>query len=161
MRGMNLITRANWEARYAAYEGKGPRAAILKSVVNELVDYFLFIDEAPLPTKIEGSSGFAEKFSEQAPRDSKGRSLRQLDLTSRLFRYPCSYLIYSDAFEALPAKMKDAIYTHLADILSGAEKNPRYARLSKSDRQSILEILRETKPTLPATFNPKHSEHRR
>ena len=61
----------------------------------ELVDYLLFIDEAPLPGPVHGTSGFAEKFAAQGPRDSHGRSLRELDLRTRLFRYPCSYMIYS------------------------------------------------------------------
>jgi hypothetical protein len=152
MRGMNLITRVGWEARYAASEGEAVRAPMIKAAVNELVDYLLFIDEAPIPAKIEGSSGFTEKFSTQGPKDRKGRTLRELDLTRRLFRYPCSYLIYSEPFEALPPKIKDAIYSRFAQILSGQGGQPRYTKLSKADRQAIIEILRDTKPNLPSAF---------
>ena len=60
-------------------------------------------------------------------------------------RYPCSYLIYSPVFDALPAAAKDAIYQRLSDVLSGRERDPRYVRLSPADRQAVLEILRDTK----------------
>ena len=78
--------------------------------------------------------------------------MRQFDLEHRLMRYPCSYLIYSEAFDALPAAAKSAIYQRLWQILSGEESGERYARLSKADRQAILEILRETKQGLPDSF---------
>ena len=66
------------------------------------MDYLLFIDEAPLPGPVHGTSGFAEKFAAKGPFDRRGRSLRQLDLRTRLLRYPCSYMIYSQAFDSLP-----------------------------------------------------------
>jgi hypothetical protein len=116
-----------------------------EAAVRELVDYMLFVDEAPLGGKVEGASGFAEKFTARGLRDSRGRSLRQFDLERRMMRYPCSYMIYSAAFEGLPAVAKDAVYQRMWRILSGAEKDPRYARLSLADRNAALEILRETK----------------
>ena len=90
--------------------------------LSELVDYLLFMDEAPLPGPVHGTSGFAEKFAAQGPFDSHGRSLRQLDLRTRLLRYPCSYMIYSQAFDSLPVQAKSAIYQRMWQILSGAEK---------------------------------------
>jgi hypothetical protein len=113
----------------------------------------LFIDETPLPGRIQGTSGFAEKFSAQGPRDSKRRSLRQLDLERRLMRYPCSYMIYSPAFDGLPTGVKEAVYQRLWQILSGEEKSAKYARLSTADRRAIVEILRETKKDLPEYFS--------
>ena len=65
--------------------------------INELVDYLLFVDEAPFPGPIQGSSGFAGKFSGAGPRDHLGRSLRDFDLQRRLMRYPCSYMIYTES----------------------------------------------------------------
>ena len=87
--------------------------------VNELVDYLLFVDEAPLPGPVQGNSGFAEEFSAAGPRDRLGRSLRDFDLNKRLMRYPCSYMIYTDAFDALPVTTKEAIYRRMSRILSG------------------------------------------
>ena len=146
MRMMNLITRAGWEARVTA------DAPTLRETASEFVDYLFFVDEAPLSARIQGTSGFAEKFAAMGPRDSKGRSLRQFDLERRLMRYPCSYMIYSEAFDNLPAPAKDAIYKRMWEILSGAEKEKKYTRLLPADRQAIVEILRDTRKDLPAYF---------
>ncbi len=152
MHMINLLTRMGWDTRLALYR----REDIARSVrddAKELVDYLLFIDEAPLDGKIEGTSGFAGKFAASGPRDRKGRSLRDLDLDRRLMRYPCSYMIYSPAFDALPAEAKDAIYRRMWEILSGQEKAAKYAHLTSADRQAIVEILRDTKKDLPPYFD--------
>ena len=158
LRMMNLLTRIGWQARALAHEGRSDAAIVtaLRDLANETVDYMLFVDEAPL-SGVAGTSGFAESFSKHGPRDRKGRSLRDLDLKLRLFTNPCSYMIYSDAFEQLPAAAKRAIYTRLWDVLSGTERAPKYARLSAGDRDRIAEILRETKKDLPASFSPRPS----
>jgi hypothetical protein len=150
MHMMNLITRVGWEVRCALYQKLPDRAlnALLKESAEEFVDYLLFIDEAPLAGAVHGTSGFAEKFAAQGPRDSHGRSLRQFDLKTRLLRYPCSYMLYSPAFDSLPQPAKTAIYQRMWQVLSGAEQGSRYARLSPADRSAIVEILRATKPDL-------------
>src|SRR5215510_13614103 len=78
-----------------------------------------------------------------------GRSLRDLDLKRRLFKYPCSFLIYSETFDALPDAAKGAVYKRLWEILTGRDRSPRFAGLSQSERQAVLEILLETKSGLP------------
>jgi hypothetical protein len=162
----NLITRLGWEARLAAYEARAgmppspgatartPKNARVEEAAGDLVDYALFVYEERLPGKVRGSSGFAEKFSALPPVDRKGRSLRQLDLDRRLMRFPCSYMIYSDAFNALPASARDLVYHRMWQVLAGQDKNPRYARLALADRQAIVEILLDTKKDLPADFQP-------
>jgi len=123
--------------------------------IDELVDYLLFVDEAPLPGPIRGNSGFAEEFSATGPRDHLSRSLRQFDLEHRLMRYPCSYMIYTAAFDALRAATKEAIYRRMWSILSGKldeEAGGRYRKLSAGDRAAIIGILRDTKPDLPSWF---------
>ena len=154
MRMTNLLIRVGWEFRVARYERSGlfEATAPLRAMVNELVDYLLFVDEAALPARVRGTSGFSEKFSASGPRDRNGRSLRQLDLERRLLRYPCSYMIYSAAFDGLPDEAKEAIYARMWQVLSGEERGQRYARLSRSDRQAIIEILRDTKKGLPDYF---------
>jgi hypothetical protein len=146
---VNLLTRVGWEVRYALHEGRAPN---LRDAATEVVDYLLFVDEAPLHRKVEGSSGFTARFEAAGPRDRKGRSLRQLDLQRRLLRYPCSYMIYSAQFEGLPAEAKAAIYQRMWQVLSGQETGPRYARLTPQSRRTVLEILRETKTGLPDYF---------
>jgi hypothetical protein len=154
----NLLTRIGWEMRLASYEAQKTHASEVtdrvRSATRDLVDYLLFVDEAPLTSRLQGSSGFAEKFSAEGPRDSLGRSLRQLDLERRLMRYPCSYMIYSGAFDALPDLAKDLVYRRMWQILSGEEKEAPYTRLSLVDRQAIVQILRETKKGLPEYFRP-------
>jgi hypothetical protein len=154
----DLITRLGWEARLAAANAKAPQndaaPARVRDVADELVDYMFFVDEAPLPSAVKGSSGFAEAFSRKGPQDSKGRSLRDLALDHRLLRYPCSYLIYTEAFDALPRNALDAVYRRMWEILSGKDQHERYARLSAADRTAILEILRDTKRGLPSYFQP-------
>ena len=146
----NFITRIGWEARLAAASPSTDAALRVREAAQDLVDYMLFVDELPLPHPVSGASGFAAKFSAQGPRDGKGRSLHDLDLQHRLLRYPCSYMIYSEAFDALPPAAKEAVYSRLWQVLSGSESAKRYARLTRDDRNAILEILRTTKKDLPA-----------
>jgi len=143
---LNLFTRVGWEARI----GEKEAGRTIDQAASELVDYLLFVDEATLPGPITGTTKFAESFAAQGPRDSRGRSLRELDLNTRLLRYPCSYLIYSEPFDGLPANAKEAVYQRMLEILSGQERDARYAVLSPSDRRAILEILTETKPDFTA-----------
>jgi hypothetical protein len=160
----NLLTRAGWQARvadpalhppYVAEPGEEERIALMMTgVASEVVDHLLFVDEAPLPDRVRGQSGFTERFSSTGPRDRKGRSLHELDLNRRLMKYPCSYLIHSPAFDALPPRAKEPIYKRLWQVLSGEEQDARYRKaLSRADRQAIVEILRDTKTDLPSYFS--------
>ena len=159
----NLLTRASYEARAADPRLRPPFsstpeqdasvAAMMAGVASEVVDYLLFVDEAKLTSRIRGTSGSAEAFSAGRSRDGRGRSLYELDLKRRLMKYPCSYLIYSPAFDALPPAAKDPIYRRMWAVLSGQENGERYrAALSLADRRAIVEILRDTKKDLPQYF---------
>jgi hypothetical protein len=137
----NLITAAGYEGRI---DGDGsPRA---KDAAERLVRALLFSNEAPFDGPIAGTSGFAEMFSARGPRDHQGRSLRDLDLKTRLLRYPLSYLIYSAAFDALPPGVKTQVYARLGQVLRGEDTSAPFRRLTPADRQATLEILQETKP---------------
>ena len=142
MHMINLLTRIGWDARMLLSTHRTDAPAVLAHAADELVDYLLFADEAPLPAAVTGTSGFAEQFSRQGPADRRGRSLRQLDLKTRLLRYPCSYMIYADAFDALPPQARDAIYERMWRVLSKPS----------ADHRAVIEILRDTKPDLPAYF---------
>ncbi len=136
----NLIVRVSYEHQYQ------------KSASSEedLLRYLLFVDEARLEHPVLGSSGFEAWFVKHGPRDKLGRSLRQFDLDTRLFKYRCSYLIYSAAFESLPAPILERIYRRLWEVLSAAEPPAPFDRLPRTERTAILEILRDTKTDLPA-----------
>ena len=144
---MNLITRAGWESRVG-------NPARVREAVNTLVDYMLFVDEAPLPGRVEGSANFAEAFAARGPRDAKGRSLRDLQLTTRLMQYPLSYMIYSAAFDGLPADARALAYQRLRDVLSGGDTREQYAHLTPDLRRAIVEILESTKADFTASTSP-------
>jgi hypothetical protein len=152
----NLISRVNWETRLALHEQGASANAIsgrIHSAVEILLRSMLFTDEARLEAPVRGTSTFAGDFTALGPRDTTGRSLRDLDLNSRMFRYPCSYLIYSESFDALPKPALDYFYRRLWEVLTGPDPNIDTNRvlqgLTKSDRESILSILRATKAGLP------------
>ncbi len=111
---INLLTRLGWEARAAQADGRLDLATgDVADLLQESVDYFLFADEAPLSSPVASSSAFATVFGAAGPRDRRGRSLRDLDLRSRLFTYRCSYMIYSPAFDALPVEVRTAFLRRL------------------------------------------------
>jgi hypothetical protein len=117
-----------------------------KETGEQLLKAMLFSGAVPLTSPIQGTSNFAAEFSARGPRDSNGRSLRDFDLKTRLFRYPLSYLIYSKAFDGIPQPVKTYVYGRLKEVLTGADKSAAFAHLSAADRKAILEILTETKP---------------
>jgi hypothetical protein len=117
-----------------------------------MVTYMLSADERPLAEPIEGVSNFTKTFPERGPRDKQGRSLRDFDLKTRLFRYPLSYMIYSTAFDNMPDLIRERVYQRLYEILSGKDTSEPYSRLSAETRRDILAIVRETKPNLPANW---------
>lgn len=143
----NFLTRLQYAATLALQQYG--HVNYLKSATQSFLKYLLFTEEAPLTAPIQGSTQFADWFATQGPKDRQARSLRELDLQTRLFKYPCSFLIYSDAFDALPEKMKAHIYQRLWEILTGKDTSPDFRGLSPETRRAILEILLETKPGLP------------
>jgi hypothetical protein len=121
----------------------------IESAAEQLVKYLLFSGEAKLEAPIAGTSDFAKEFAARGPFDKQGRSLRQFDLQTRLFKYPCSYLIYSQGFAKLPKEVKDHVYKRLNEVLTGQDTSEAYAHLSPADRAVVLEILRETVAEFP------------
>jgi hypothetical protein len=180
----NLITLTNYKTRIALYnlgkqsaDGPGPAPATTLAAAlpdttrrqferpaEQLLRYLLFVNEAPLTglgaQQSLSASPFAQEFAARGRRDSKGRSLRDFDFVQRIFRYPCSYLIYSDAFDAIPEPAKDYVYHRLLQILTGQDQSEDFARLTAQDRRAVLEILLETKAGLPAEWQDyAHANH--
>lgn len=159
----NLITRVGYEVRMAVNDQRAINQALgappdelgdstkrrIANATETLLRYLLFTDEAQLDGAVKGTSPFAEEFAKQGPRDPQGRSLREFELTRRMFKYPCSYMIYSEAFDALPELARDRIYRRLWEVLTGKDTTKTYARLSDEDRRAVREILRTTKKGLP------------
>ncbi|HEU4626769.1 MAG TPA: hypothetical protein VFS52_18550 [Steroidobacteraceae bacterium] len=166
-----FITRANFKSRTVlARNGLDPSGAVrwsalpptvqkpLKSMLEALVRGMLFVDATAPEDKITSTSGFDRWFEAQGPRDPKGRSLRELDLQTRLFKYPLSYLVYSGGFEGLPGCDKEYVYTRLADVLSGRDSSAPFAHLSPGMRADLLEILSATKPAFAERARERAAE---
>ena len=143
----NYITRLSFETQIMM--GMYGHIRYLRSQVDAFLRFLLFAEEAPLTAPVSGNEEYAQWFTSRGSSDKKGRSLREFDLKTRLFKYPCSYLIYSEQFDAMPQAMRDHLLQRLYSILTGKDDNPAFAALESDDRTAILEILRETKANLP------------
>ena len=148
----NLITRVSYEVRTAIQdEGVDPPVSDItrnriRNATEPLVTAMLFGWTPELTAPISGTSGFAAEFAKLGPFDRQGRTLRELDLKKRLFRYPLSYVIYTESFNSMPKPAKDYVYKRFREILTGADKSMAFNQLSDSDRTAILQILEDTKP---------------
>ena len=156
----NAIIRASWETRrllanerprnVAAGRGEDEWSATTLEAVAEfaepLVAALLMAEQPALTSPITGTSGFREHFEALGPADEGGRSLRQLDLQHRIFRYPLSYVVYSEAFDALPDVLRTRVYERLQEILAGHDTSPPFTHLSAESRVAMYEILEATKP---------------
>jgi hypothetical protein len=138
----NLLVRLNYETRMAAKTDPLPEA--VTRAAEELLRYMLFTDEAPLAAPVRGSSEFVRRFEARGKKDRKGRSLHELDLDKRLLRYPCSYMVESEAYRALPAPATAYLRRRLGEILSGKDRSPEFAAVAPGDRRAIREILEES-----------------
>ncbi len=162
----NLITKLNYETKLALHNQQVMDEALqrkpeelsdstrrrIERATDDLLRYLLFVGETRWQTPISGTTNFAKEFSAVGKRDKQGRSLRDLDLQHKLFRYPCSYLIYSEAFDALPKPALDHLYKQLWLALTGQTKDKDFLAIAPEDRKAVLEILRQTKTNLPAYF---------
>ncbi len=158
----NVLTRASFETRRALHYDSVMNEALdrpadfrsdvtqrrIKSEGDRLLKYLFYCDEFALRASVKGTSAFVDDFETLGPRDKHGRSLRDFDLQTRLFRYPLSYLIYSESFDALPEAVRGYVETRMAEILSGKDESEDFEHLSTADRNAISGILRDTKPEL-------------
>jgi hypothetical protein len=156
----NALTRANFETRLAEHHDQIMNEALsrpadyrsdttqrrIAAAGDNVLKHLLFAEEYRLTSPVQGTSTFAVEFVKQGPADRRGRSLREFDLKQRIFKYPCSYLIYSAAFDNLPASVKSYVYERLQGVLAGTDQAEDFKHLSVTDRQVLLEILTETKP---------------
>lgn len=156
----NLITRAAYQTRMALrYEAllnkdlgraAGYRAestlSRVRSVTDPLTRGLLFARAEEFRTPIKGSTDFAAEFSAAGRRDSRGRSLRDFDLQTRLLRYSCSFLIDTPSFDALPDLAREMVYRKIWEVVEGKESSDDYRHLTPADRRAIGEMLTELKP---------------
>lgn len=158
----NVLTKANHAALRAMHmqqslqkelgekveaDPVGTARRIIDNVATQVLDALLFKDEAALPDDgIEGNEAFQRDFTSTAPRSRDGRSLKDFQLLTRLFKYRCSYMIYSLTFQHLTPPLKDTVMQRLAIILAGDDITGRYDHLSASERRHLRAILQDTLP---------------
>jgi len=160
----NIITRVNYKVRTVMSRQADEAVAAPRSwqdvtaadrkrlhrMIEPLVRALFFQDAAQFTEPISGDSGFAARVSGLGPKDSQGRSLRELDLHTRLLRYPLSYEVYSPQFDAMPQYALDYVNSRIVEVLQGRDTTGISAGIPADERQAIAEILIDTKPSLAA-----------
>lgn len=150
---VNLAMQLNAQYRGLDKNAADPRLwatpTDIDASIEELVRYMTFANEVPLPSPVTSQSRYASDFAAQGPRDDQGRSLRDFDLQQWTFRYPLSYMIYSETFDYLNANAKARVWRRLYDVLSGEDKDPAFTRAAR-DGAAAIAIVAATKPNLPA-----------
>ena len=164
----NILTKANHASIRAMHmqkslqkelgetvsdEPTGTARRIIDHCAEDVVDALLFKDEAALPEGgIEGHGEFQAAFEKNAPRTAEGRSLKDMQLLTRLFKYRCSYTIYGITFQNLMPQLKKTVFERLTEALEGKAKLNRYDYLGERERKNIMSILAATLPDAPAAW---------
>jgi hypothetical protein len=130
--------------------GDSDAHTFLDKEANSLVRYLLFADEAKFPAAgVDGYPLLLKDFSKNRRQNKMGFSLKDLDLSTRLFRFRCSYMIYSDSFAGLPQELKTRVFHKLDQALSIETDSPHFAYLPILEKRTIRSILGETLSGLP------------
>lgn len=130
----------------------GPESAVttaLSRAADSLVNGFLFAEEADIGEDIEGGGDFARHFEEAGPRDADGRSLRELRLHHRLFKYRCSYMIHSPSFAAAPPELRRTTLKKLATALADGSPSSPARHIPERERRQLSALLATTTPDWP------------
>ena len=162
----NVLSTANQDARIALHRWpamreilglpkdappQGSCVVVFDSQAEKILDALLCRDEAAWPSGgIQSDGVFASAYAKTSKPDARGRSLRDLDLQTRLFRYRCSPLIYSQSFATLPRELRDIVLLRLSSGLRAFPPSPSFGHLADAERVAIHEILTQTMPDLPA-----------
>ena len=144
----NRISRVNFESRTRIHQQGVITELEVEALIQPLLESLFMLNEVSLTDEVAGTSGFAEYFQSLGPEDKMGRSLREFDLQTRIFKYPLSYLIYSEAIDALPNAVKNVLYRRIRQILAGATQVEIFTSLEEDDRSAIAAILQDTKPEI-------------
>ena len=158
----NLLTKARYEEiRGNSYDttfsdnDNSPSPSTRRRVARAgeaLLQYMLFVDEYQLSAPVIGTSEFTAVFSAKGPHDRHGRSLYQLDLKTRLMKYPLSYMVYTQAFRQLPPMIRAYVSHRLHEVLTASSTDDGFDHLDLKSRRAILDILKETNPDLTGSW---------
>ena len=142
----NTMTRATWDYLQLMAEEGAVNTEKVAELAKPVLDALFMKNEAALGDQILGLSGFTEYFQNIGPFDNSRRSLRDLDLNARVFKYPLSYLIYTDSFAAMPETLHNYLIEMIYQVLSSDADHIGYAHLDVETRAAILEIVNATVP---------------
>jgi len=116
---------------------------------DKIIEYLLFCNEIAIASPITGRRDFQKAFEKRGPIATNGATLREFNLKTRLFKYPCSYLIYSKSFDEMPPLLLEYVYKELWDIFSDKRQDDKFLHISRHIGKQIKSILIETKDNLP------------
>lgn len=145
---VNLLTAALYRARELTSpeprELTAAETAELDDLARQVVRYFLFAEEAELPPGgVSDPSDFLRDFPHNKKADARGRSLKDAELTTHLFRYRCSYMIHTPLWRGLPSLIKDRVWKGLHVALTEAD-HADGQHLPPDEKQAIREIIAAT-----------------
>lgn len=151
---VNHVVEGTYRARFMLHQSGGKLTFEQEKILDKQADiitrYVLFADEVPLPKGgIVGDGTFKKDFLQTRQTSSAGVSLKDFDLQTRLFRYRCSYMIYTDLWDAMPDVLKNRVYAKMLAALSETKSLPEYAYLSVEEKKAIRNVIAETKTGLP------------
>ncbi len=147
----NRVTEARYLTRAALAAGKGRIGAedmkALEAKADALARYVMFADEAPLPKEgITGDSDFKTEFLRNRKPAPDGTALKDLDLRTHLFKYRCSYMLYSRVFASLPSEFKKLVYARLSAAVGETNASRDFSYLPPAEKRSIRAIVGATLP---------------
>ena len=150
----NLLNAASMQYRRAFFLSRdldangdpdsGSSGRVADSMAERIVDCIFFKDETDIGENTEGSEEFQKSFETRFPRTKDGQSLADFKLYGRIFKHPCSFMVYSQTFQNLPSRVKQAVLTQMRKALAG--NDPRITWLKSSECTKIEAILVETLP---------------
>ncbi len=144
----NRLTRLSFESRTRLHSNGSIAEEEMASLTQPLLESMFMLNETPLTDTVSGDPRYQDYFEALGPFADDGRSLRELDLQTRTFKYPVSYLVYSDAFNALPAEVRSYLYGRIRQILEGSDQDPAFSQLDRESLDAAAAILRDTKPEI-------------
>lgn len=150
----NRLVYAIYTMRQIKSENRSLPSAAAKAEIEEraqeLARYITFADEAKFPAKgITGDATYAADFLRDRRATRAGLSLKDLDMRTRIFKYRCSYMLYTDTWKQAPRELKERVYYHLALYLRD-QPDAAHGHLPPAERLAIRAILKETMNDLPA-----------
>ncbi len=99
----------------AIYQAREPDEAKLDALAQNFADYILFKNEAKLPPAgVVGEAAFIHDFQ------AVPNVLREFDLRTRIFKYPCSYLLLTPTWQAVPPEVRKRVYALLQPVVAPA-----------------------------------------